>query len=112
MNTLDKDKLILEELFVKEDISEQVEELLVDIEENITSVVKIIDEKEEPQAGIFHPKIIKYGNHNCLRDGCLDISKNSVFNLYRGKKLASELYLEGIETLGEIPKERVLKEKH
>ncbi|MHA1185925.1 MAG: DUF2779 domain-containing protein [Candidatus Heimdallarchaeota archaeon] len=106
-----KGELVLEELFVKEDISEQVDELLETIEENITNIFKLIKQKEEPQPGIFLPKIIKYGNHNCLRDGCIDISENSVFNLYRGKKLASELFLEGIETLGDIPEDCVLKEK-
>ena len=106
-----KGDLVLEDLYVKEDISEQVDQLLETIEDNISNIFKIIAEKEEPQPGIFLPKIIKYGNHNCLRDKCLDISEDSVFNLYRGKKLASELYLEGIETLGDIPEECVLKEK-
>lgn len=106
-----KGELVLEELFVKEDISEKVNELLVTIEDNISSVFRTIEEKEEPQPGIFLPRIIKYGNHNCLRDGCIDISENSVFNLYRGKKLASELYAEGIETLGDISEECVLSDK-
>ena len=106
-----KGELVLKELFVKEDISEKVDELLVDIEENISSIFKIIKEKEEPQPGIFLPKIIKYGNHNCLRDNCLEITENSVFNLYRGKKLASELFLKGIKTLGDIPNDVVLTEK-
>ncbi|MGC9777799.1 MAG: DUF2779 domain-containing protein [Candidatus Heimdallarchaeota archaeon] len=101
----------LEELFIKEDISEQVDQLLVDIEENISSIFELIKEKDEPQPGIIHPRIIKNGNHNCLRDNCINITENSVFNLYRGKKLACKLFKEGIETLGDIPEECVLTEK-
>ena len=106
-----KGELELEELFIKEDISEQVDQLLVDIEENILSIFELIKEKDEPQPGIFHPRIIKNGNHNCLRDNCINITENSVFNLYRGKKLACKLFKEGIETLGDIPEDCVLTEK-
>ncbi|MHA1435301.1 MAG: DUF2779 domain-containing protein [Candidatus Heimdallarchaeota archaeon] len=106
-----KGELDLEELYVKEDISEQVDYLLETIEENISSIFKIIKAKEEPQPGIFLPKIIKNGNHNCLRDKCFEVTESSVFNLYRGKKLACKLIGEGIESLYQIPDDCVLTEK-
>ncbi len=106
-----KGELDLEQLFIKEDISSEVDDLLVDIKKRIATIYENIELEEEPKPGILSPKVIKNGNHNCLSENCLDITENSVFQLYRGKKLACELYKEGIKTVGEIPDDHILTEK-
>ncbi len=106
-----KGELEVEKLYVKEDITTEVDSILEETKKKIANMFKIISLKEVPKAGIFLPKVIKEGVHNCCNDGCLDLPDNHVFCLYRGKKLASELYEKDIKKLKDIPEDYKLTDK-
>jgi len=106
-----KGELEVEKLYVKEDITPEVESILEETKNKIANMFKIISLKEAPKAGVFLPKVIKDGVHNCCNDGCLDLPENHVFCLYRGKKLAAELYEKNIKQIKEIPEDYKLTDK-
>ncbi len=106
-----KGEIEIEKLFEKEDITSEVDNILEETKNWIDNMFTIISLKEEPKAGVFLPKVIKEGVHNCCNDGCLDLPKNHVFCLYRGKKLASELYEKDIKQLKNIPEDYKLTDK-
>ena len=107
-----KSDLVLEKLFVKVDITAEVKNLLINIEERITSMFKIISSEDCPQAGILLPKVIKDGNHDCKLEDCLGFPENHIFTLYRGRKTACELYENGIVAIKDIPEDYDLNKKH
>ncbi|MGC9778595.1 MAG: DUF2779 domain-containing protein [Candidatus Heimdallarchaeota archaeon] len=100
-----KGEIDVEKLFAKEDITTEVENIIEETKNRINNMFKIISSKEVPKAGILLQKVIKKGVHDCRTDGCLDLPKNHVFCLYRGGKLASELFNKGIECIKDIPKD-------
>jgi len=106
-----KGELEVEKLYLKEDITTEVDSILEETKKKIENMFTIISLKEAPKAGIFLPKVIKEGVHNCRNDGCLDLPENHVFCLYRGKKLASELYEKDIKHIKDIPEDYKLTDK-
>src|SRR3989338_4751615 len=71
------------EIFVQEDISEEVEKLKDSVEEHIPKLLKLIDSKEKPELKCDSPK-------NCpLPMECWrDLPDDNVFTLYRAGKKA------------------------
>ncbi len=106
-----KREIDIENLFVKEDITSEVNELIPAIEERAGKIFKIISAKNIPKAGILLEKLMKNGNHDCLTEDCLELEVNNIFCLYRGRKLACELYKDGIVTIENIPEECSLNTK-
>ena len=106
-----KGELEAEKLYVKEDITSEVNSILEETKKKIANMFNIISSKEVPKAGILLQKVIKEGVHNCCNDGCLDLPENHVFCLYRGKKLASVLYEIGIKHLKDIPEDYKLTDR-
>ncbi len=106
-----KGELEVEKLYMKEDITAEVESILAETERRIGNMFTTVSAKQIPKAGIFLPKVIKDGVHNCCNDGCLDLPEKHVFCLYRGKKLATELYEKNIKQLKEIPEDCKLTDK-
>lgn len=56
-------------------------------------------------------KLFKDGFHDCFTEGCVDLPENHVFCLYRGNKLACELFKNGIEKIKDIPEDIKLNVK-
>jgi len=106
-----KGDLKVEKLYVKEDITSEVDSILEETKKKIANMFKIISLKEAPKAGVFLPKVIKEGVHNCCKDGCLDLPENHVFYLYRGRKLTSELFERGIKHIKDIPEDCKLTDR-
>lgn len=98
-----KGKLDVKKLLVKEDITSQVN-AIKDIKERIDKMFKIISSDKPPKAGLLIDKMIKEGNHDCFTENCIDdLPENHVFCLYRGNKLACELFENGIMHIKDIP---------
>ena len=106
-----KGELEVEKLYMKEDITAEVDSILEETKKKIETMFTITSLKEAPKAGVFLPKVIKEGVHNCRNDGCLDLPEKHVFCLYRGKKLAAKLYEKNIKQLKEIPEDCKLTDK-
>jgi len=90
-----------ERLFKQEDITSQVVEFSVDIENRIADMKKIVD-GEKPSVDI-HPDCSK--PYECaLIDDCWGfLPKNSVFSLTRGGKRSWSLYKDNILNIRDIP---------
>jgi hypothetical protein len=99
----------LKELFVKEDITDKVEEEIKRVPERIKEMLKIIDGKEpEVKIGDFCSK-----PYPCaMMDSCWKfVPKDSVFDLYYGNKKAFELFQMGILAMKDIPEDFKLGDK-
>ena len=99
-----KGKLDVKKLFVKEDVTSQVNIAIKDIKERIDKMFEIISSDKQPKAGLLIDKMIKEGHHDCFTENCIDdLPENHVFCLYRGNKLACELFENGIMHIKDIP---------
>lgn len=89
------------EFFVKEDVTAQAEELRPTIERGIEEMLETIRQKDAPKADIGQHCSRP---HDCpLEKVCWDfLPKDHVFMLYRGNKLAYELYEDGILSLKDL----------
>ncbi len=102
--------LNLQELFVKEDISEQVYELLLNVPQSIKTMMTILKMKESPSLDkcdhCTSPK-------SCLMpDTCWSfLPKRNIFLLYSGGKKCQALLQDGILKLKDIPAGFPLNEK-
>jgi len=87
-----------QDFFEKEDVTVQAEELRPTIERGIEEMLGIIRQKDAPKVPIGPHCSAPY---ECpLKGVCWDfLPKDHVFMLYRGAKLAFELYKEGILSL-------------
>lgn len=106
-----KGKLDVNKLFVKEDITQEVDNAIQGIKERINQMFEVIFSKEPPKAGLFKTKIVKDGYHDCFADTCVELPENHVFCLYRGGRLSCELFENGIESIKDIPENVKLSEK-
>ncbi len=91
------------ELFSKVDITEQVEGLKSLVPQRVEGMLKIISQKDVPDIKIGPYCSVPY---ECvLQEICWKFlpEKDSVFVLYRGKKLAFSLLDKKIQSLAEIP---------
>ncbi len=96
-----------EQLFIAEDISDQVEEASAGIQDRIDAMLSVISTQQCPDTAI--------GKHchdpyDCpLQEACWDfLPENSVFNLYRGGKKSLELFENGVLTIKDIPDDYTL----
>ncbi|MFH1376434.1 MAG: DUF2779 domain-containing protein [Candidatus Woesearchaeota archaeon] len=98
-----KGKLDAKKLLVQEDITSQVN-AIKGVKERIDEMFKIISLDKPSKAGLLIDKMIKEGNHDCFTENCIDgLPENHVFCLYRGGKLACELFENGIMHIKDIP---------
>lgn len=99
----------LTELFTKEDITSSVSEIqdIPGLVEEMNSIVS----SSAPKAGLFLEKRVKEGHHNCLKDGCVTLPENSVFDLYRGGVKSLKLFEQGVIEIKDIPKDVKLTSK-
>lgn len=98
-------------LFVQDDITLLVNKELLGIEESISHLLKIVNSKTTPEAGIFSNSLIKDGYHDCVSDGCLALPENNVFCFSRAGKVARELYHDGIIHMKDVPSHVKLNDK-
>ena len=97
-------KLDVKKILMQEDITSQVNLAIKDIKERIDKLFEIISSDKPPKAGLLIDKMIKKGNHDCFTENCIDdLPENHVFCLYRGNKLACELFENGIIHIKDIP---------
>ena len=91
-------------LFTKSDITEEVEEFTIGIEEKIKEMFATIFSGRYPDIKVGRQCDSPYP---CpLKDECwFDMPENNVFNLYSGKIKASKLFSKGIVKLKDIPDE-------
>jgi len=103
-----KGEIEIEKLFVKEDITEKVDEYIKDIKEKIDGMFEIINSKKSPETSVgAHCK----NPFECPCD-CMDcLPENHVFCLYRGGKLSCELFESGISLIRDIPDDIKLNDK-
>jgi len=103
-----KGKIEIDKLFVKEDITKEVNEHMKDIKERITEMLEIINSKKSPEISIG-----KHCNdpYECPCDCWENLPENHVFCLYRGGKLSCELYDSGVESIKDIPDDIKLNDK-
>jgi hypothetical protein len=90
-----------ENFFILQDVSAEVEESLVGIEDKIHSLLEVISATECPQITIG-----KHCNHpyDCPLTDCWDfLPAGSVFDLYGGGGKSFELFDNGIMTIKDIP---------
>ena len=94
-------KLDLEELFLKEDVTSQANKLQNTVKENINTFLEVINTQNYPET-LSEPKC--KSPKACPLDECWDfLPENHVFHLYRGGKIALQLFEEGIHSLADIP---------
>src|SRR3989338_2926568 len=98
-----KGELNLKELFEKDDVTKESNEIIKGIEKSINEVFEFLSAKNPPKAGLTIKSVIKEGHHDCKIENCLELSENHVFCLYSGGKLSCELYDNGIELIKDIP---------
>ena len=103
--------LNLEKLFEKEEITNEVNELIGKIPERINNIFKFLESKEPPKAGLILDIPFSDGSHDCKTENCLELPENNVFCLYRCGKLGPELYEKGIKLIKDIPEEVKLNAK-
>ena len=103
-------ELDLRKLFIKEDITEKVEEEIKLVPDRIKEMLAIID-GEEPKISIGSQCNSPY---ECgLKELCWKfLPENSVFDLYYGGKKSQKLLDEGILAIGDIPESFELGDKH
>ncbi len=100
-----------EKLFLKEDITEEVNKLRTDIEKDVDVMLKVIAAKNMPDVGVG-PHCNK--PYTCpLKDICWGFlpDKGHVFMLSGGKKLAFEFMKRGILKIADISDDFGLKHK-
>lgn len=104
-----KGKLDIKELFVKEDITSEVEEHIKGIKERIAEMFRIISSDKAPETTIGKQCKDPY---ECPVCHCWEhLPENHVFCLYRGGKLCYELYVNGVESIADIPNDIKLNDK-
>ena len=91
------------QLFEKEDITDEVGKAINGIDRRIEEVFDNIANTNQPTPKILLDKFFKDGKHDCFLEGCVDFPDNNVFRLYRGGKKSLQLYEEGIKYIGDIP---------
>ncbi len=93
--------------FIKEDVTKQTEKLMGAIEEKIETMLDAIRAKNCPEIEISENC---YKPYTCpLKDSCWrNLPDNSVFELYRGKRLAFSFYKKGITRISDIHDTAVL----
>lgn len=104
-----RDSVNPEEFFIKEDITEEVDEATVGIKDRIKKMLEVINKPTPPDTRLGA------GCNNKLDCPCEDcwsfLPENNVFELYYGGKKSLSLLAEGVELIKDIPKDFKLSEK-
>ena len=101
--------LDVEQLFVKEDITEDVNALMDGMQGKIDMLFKLMTLNTCPS---LLKTTIKNPTHKCADNNCLnDLPKDNVFTLYNGTSKGYSLLHDGITTLQEIPDDFTLTDK-
>ncbi len=104
-----KGEIDLEKLFVKDDITSEVEELMKDIKKKIDYLLEVINKDKYPEA-IIGPQC--KDPYECPLTECWDfLPENHVFHLYRGGKKSLQLFEDGIHAIRDIPENFKLNDK-
>lgn len=95
--------LDIETLFIKEDITSEVDELIGNIKERIDILTTVMNSDEFPEDSV---------EHQCKRPKDCPLTlyweflpEYHVFHLYRGGKKSIQLYEDGIHAIADIPEE-------
>ena len=98
-----------EGLFNIHDVTEQVEEASVGIQDKIDDILEVIKQETCPEM-LIGPHC--QDPYECSLTDCWDsLPENSVFSLYYGGKKSFAMYDSGILTVGEIPDDYKLNDK-
>jgi len=98
-----------EGLFIVEDITDQVSEVSIDVQDKIEGMLEVISRYSCPEMGIGPHCRDPY---ECVLAECWGfLPEDNIFNLYRGGKKHFELYDKGITTIKDIPDSYRLNEK-
>ena len=91
----------IQQLFTKEDLTEEIDEIIVEVPENIEFLWNIVNSKEFPNTA---EKNHCTAPKTCLvKDRCWDfLPEHHVFHLYNGRK-NRKLFDEGIHALADVP---------
>jgi len=104
-----KGEIDLEKLFVKDNITSEVEELMKDIKGKIDYLLEVINKDKYPEA-VIGPQC--KDPYECPLTECWDfLPENHVFHLYRGGKKSLQLFEEGIHAIRDIPENFKLNDK-
>jgi len=100
---LKKGKVIPKKIFTNEEITAEVDEVIVGIQERIDEMMEIIDQPEAPTiAGGAYCEGVKH----CLSQDCWSfLPEGHVFELYRGGKKSFELLNAEVFCIKDIPQE-------
>ncbi|MEA3378059.1 MAG: DUF2779 domain-containing protein [Nanoarchaeota archaeon] len=98
-----KAKLDLNELFIIEDMTEDVNAYMEGIDKRIDKMFQIIKQKEMPETGIH----IKCNDpYPCkLKNQCWKLPDGNVFELYRNGRSSFELFDQNIVEIKDVPNE-------
>lgn len=101
-NYIRRGSINLNNLFVKEDITDKVNNEIKKVPENVKKMLEIIDSKKKPsfEIGLFCNE-----PYDCpLKNDCWSfLPERNIFDLYRGGKIAYQLFKSGILEIKEIP---------
>ncbi|MEA2071934.1 MAG: DUF2779 domain-containing protein [Asgard group archaeon] len=96
--------LDLDQLFIKENITEVVSPLTKTVPDKVDRLRSLLSSDTPPQElALLHDRDISSRSHNCLTDGCLELPANNVFCLRGRKQIACDLFKQGLTTIAEIP---------
>ncbi|MFT4311058.1 MAG: DUF2779 domain-containing protein [Candidatus Woesearchaeota archaeon] len=105
-----KGKLDLKELFVRVDLTEEVEKVL-DVKERVHEMLNIIDLEKRPEFDVLEVANSKHENE-FVDEFLKSLPKGNVFELYSiGKAKAVELYKKGIVEMKDLPADFKLNSK-
>ena len=104
-----KGKVNVKKLFVKQDITSEVENAINGVEERIDIMFEIINSKTCPEIEVGRKCQDPYP---CPVEGCWEfLPEHNVLQLYRGGNASYELISNGIYSIEEIPEDFKLNEK-
>ena len=106
-----KGELNLQELFVKANVSLEVDAELPFVKERIERIFNFLSSEEMPEPRILSLERIVKSNHDCFLENCLVLPPDNVFYLYGSKKQSYELYQTGIELIRDISEDFILTDK-
>ena len=103
--------LELDKLFKSDDITEEVDKVIIGIEKRISDISSFMSSKTAPPVGVLIEVPFSEKNHSCKDENCLELPENNVFCLYRGGKTSLKLYENGIKLIKDIPEGYKLNNK-
>ncbi len=100
-----------EKLLLTEDVSEDVDVMIEEVDNNIPKIFKLIKDREEPKARIvkqcYNPYPCMFIPH-CWRD----IPEHNIYNVYLGEKEIHSLLDDNIVDLSDVPVGVITRDKY